>query len=976
MANSTADGSVVIDVNMDVSQAEKRLGKLRDNIKKTEKEIADATTARDEAQKKLDNSPLEQEQKKLQDMMAARKKAAEVESSLVPISKEISDLEAKLSEQQQNRLRTEENIKKTKDAIISAEKELSILESSPKNNERYKKRVEELNEFLRVARPAVGNMGTNLDLYNREIQNAVASLDQLKERADKISLGNPETVASNEEVKSQEEKIKTIQDEWKATQKDVERYTAQIEKANEKLGEQKTEAGILTQEIDRASKSQGLFEKSADESGKAMTRFNRRIVELVKSAFIFNVISAGLRSIQQITMKYIKTNDEARQAIAQLKGALLALAQPLIEVLIPVFTLLVNILTKIVTAVAQFVSMLFGKTLKQSKDGAKALHQEASAIGAVGEAADEAAGSLAGFDEINTISAENAKGSSGGDGIGTGGEIAPDFSGLIGGELYKITAIVASALLALGAILAFSGANIPLGLALMAIGAISLASAIYENWGVIAEKLRGPIGLITVLVSAALLALGALLLFSGVNIPLGLALIAAGALGLAAVVAANWESLSEVLSGPIGVITSAISAALLALGALLAFSGVNIPLGLALMAAGAVGLVASIASNWDSVQQALEGPTGTVTGMISGLLLALGAILLFSGADIPLGLGLLTAGAIGLVSSISANWETVQTALQGPVGTITAFVSGALLALGAILAFSGAALPLGIGLMAAGAVGLVTTITANWNTVQNALNGPIGAVTAIVSAALLVLGIILLFTGAGIPLGLGLIAAGAVGLAATVAPNWDFVLDAVKGAWTNVKNWWNENAAKFFTLDYWKDLGKGMIDGLLKGLAGIFTGLASWASNVWNTITGAFSDKNAKASVSRAGAAAGASAATGKSNVRIADIPSIAPQNIPRLAQGAVIPPNREFMAVLGDQRNGTNLEAPENLIRKIVREEAGGGDGQVVMLLQALLEAVKAGQVIMVDKAVLGRTARDGINDITTKSGKFALLF
>ena len=45
-------------------------------------------------------------------------------------------------------------------------------------------------------------------------------------------------------------------------------------------------------------------------------------------------------------------------------------------------------------------------------------------------------------------------------------------------------------------------------------------------------------------------------------------------------------------------------------------------------------------------------------------------------------------------------------------------------------------------------------------------------------------------------------------------------------------------------------------------------------------------------------------------------------------------------------------------------------------MLLQSLLNTVKAGQVIMVDKAVLGRTARDGINDITIKSGKFALLF
>lgn len=46
---------------------------------------------------------------------------------------------------------------------------------------------------------------------------------------------------------------------------------------------------------------------------------------------------------------------------------------------------------------------------------------------------------------------------------------------------------------------------------------------------------------------------------------------------------------------------------------------------------------------------------------------------------------------------------------------------------------------------------------------------------------------------------------------------------------------------------------------------------------------------------------------------------------IPRLAQGAVIPPNAPFYAMLGDQRNGNNLEMPESLLRKIVREESGG---------------------------------------------------
>ena len=53
------------------------------------------------------------------------------------------------------------------------------------------------------------------------------------------------------------------------------------------------------------------------------------------------------------------------------------------------------------------------------------------------------------------------------------------------------------------------------------------------------------------------------------------------------------------------------------------------------------------------------------------------------------------------------------------------------------------------------------------------------------------------------------------------------------------------------------------------------------------------------------------------------------PNYIPYLAKGAVIPPNKEFMAVLGDQKNGNNIEAPESLIRQIVREESGGGQKQ-----------------------------------------------
>ena len=63
------------------------------------------------------------------------------------------------------------------------------------------------------------------------------------------------------------------------------------------------------------------------------------------------------------------------------------------------------------------------------------------------------------------------------------------------------------------------------------------------------------------------------------------------------------------------------------------------------------------------------------------------------------------------------------------------------------------------------------------------------------------------------------------------------------------------------------------------------------------------------------------------------NIPAVNYVTIPKLAAGAVIPPNREFMAVLGDQKRGNNIETPEALLRQIMREEMpkNGGSYQFV---------------------------------------------
>lgn len=66
-------------------------------------------------------------------------------------------------------------------------------------------------------------------------------------------------------------------------------------------------------------------------------------------------------------------------------------------------------------------------------------------------------------------------------------------------------------------------------------------------------------------------------------------------------------------------------------------------------------------------------------------------------------------------------------------------------------------------------------------------------------------------------------------------------------------------------------------------------------------------------------------------------IPLVSQVALPRLAEGAVIPPNREFMAVLGDQKSGTNIETPlETMVQafKQAMNESGGRSQTIILQL------------------------------------------
>lgn len=329
-----------------------------------------------------------------------------------------------------------------------------------------------------------------------------------------------------------------------------------------------------------------------------------------------------------------------------------------------------------------------------------------------------------------------------------------------------------------------------------------------------------------------------------------------------------------------------------------------------MVAVGAAGLAEAVVENWDSVKQSLQGSLGAVTTVVSTALLALGAVLTFSGANIPVGLGLLVVGAVGLATTIAANWDTISQKLKDPLGGVTALVSAALLALGAVLTFSGANLALGIGLMAAGAAGLVTTAVVNWDVIQQKIRPVLAGIGAILSGSLAVLGVLLCLSGAGIGLGLALLFAGLIGSYAA-----------------------------------WK-LDDNPITRFVKDMANTIIAIVNRVVDAVNDLF----------HIRFRGLTIGDMQVIPAFDTRLVNLP-----RIPALAEGAVIPANREFLAVLGDQTSGRNIEAPEALLRQMAQEAASAN----TELLQAILAAIREGHVIEVDRVQFGRTAKKAIRDV-----------
>lgn len=468
---------------------------------------------------------------------------------------------------------------------------------------------------------------------------------------------------------------------------------------------------------------------------------------------------------------------------------------PALNAILPYAIAVVQVIREIANALANLAGF------KLTEVDYSGVNSAAVGAGSLADNLDDAAGAAkklkqytAGFDELNVFASNTGSGSGAGAGGAGGFDFdlpTYDFLGdavqtrigeikkMIEDTLAEITTIVSGFMLAVGAILVVTGVNIPLGVGLMAAGAVGLAATVGLNWTAMSSELASTLALITGVVGGFLLALGAIMAFSGANLPLGIALMALGGASLVSAAVINWHNSDRHLTDALTTLTGVLAGASLAVGAMLAFTGVATGLGIALMAVGAVTLVSAAALNWNSIPDALASPLSRVGLLVSGATLALGAILAFSGC-MPLGIALMAIGATSLVSVMALNWNGLSDEIQNVIAIITTVVSVAFLAIGAALAFSGANIPLGLALLAAGAVTMGTAIMPNWNDLSDNVQQKISMITTVVGGALLAVGAILALSGVALPLGLGLMAAGALSLGAVATLNWDFVVNSIK----------------------------------------------------------------------------------------------------------------------------------------------------------------------------------------------------
>lgn len=293
----------------------------------------------------------------------------------------------------------------------------SVIIKAEIDDKQAQRELNALSKKIDALQEKLNSKKAKRDAFASDFRNVGAQLDVAKAKLDQMK--NSGEFFTSDAIKQQEATVASIQSEFDKMDEKLKSQDEKIKDSADNLDRMKAKAGELGKQLGNTGKNAGKIQEGLDKASQGMEAFTKRVKMLAKRALVFTIIARALAALRDWLADVVAVNGEARDAIAQLKGALLTLAQPLVQIIIPVFTTLVKVLATVVSFIANIVSALFGTTAKESANAAKALNDQKNAYKGVGGAAKSASKQLASFDEINKLSGESGGGS---------GIILPDFS--------------------------------------------------------------------------------------------------------------------------------------------------------------------------------------------------------------------------------------------------------------------------------------------------------------------------------------------------------------------------------------------------------------------------------------------------------------------------------------------------------------------------------------------------------------------
>lgn len=704
--------------------------------------------------------------------------------------------------------------------------------------------------------------------------------------------------------------------------------------------------GTLQQAVD------GLRAKLT-QSSKNLAKFRNRLMSIVSGALVFNLISAGLRKITEWMGSAALSSATLRAALGNLQGAASTAAAPLLQAILPALTAIANAAATAFYYIAQLVSFLTGKSIGASQSAAKAMGKYAKAAKSAGSAAD---GALAKFDELDVLDKNSGGGA---------GAITPNYDfntdnpfldeimqAIKDGDWYGVGQLIGEKLR--DSLNAIPWPDIQDKARAWATNIANCINGFIEVpglWEAIGHTVAQ--GLNTALIFADTLMQGIHWDSLGAGIARGLT---------TAVAELDWPLLGRVL-------TDGMRAAILTL-----YSFVQTYTGWADLGNSIAACINSAIANIPWMEAGL-GLSGFVVGLLHTLIATV------QGTDwTALGQNIVSMVSaidwVGLFSAMGTLAIDVLQAINGILGQVdwgavgqkimdcieAVDWAGILSQLGEIINNNW---PLLLAILGAALLPQISTFI-----LSTLLGAVLNALAVFIASVVASIGLWPLLLVAAVSVILAAIIETlrkhGDDIRAGVDKFGETIADIIRSAGEKVKEIWNGLwlTVKLIGMQLWEDITQGWNDfwtnigtaldsavaDIQQGWNDAWTAVSDFVSDIWEGITdtietainGIIGLVNGMISA----IVGGVNGVIGVLNGFGFDVPEwaqdklgvervgfnidpiTAPQ-IPYLAQGAVIPANHEFLAVLGDQTNGTNIEAPLATIQQALAEVMEAYTGQ-----------------------------------------------